>query len=124
MNRTIGKLKRLNPWLSIIAIGLAVLVFDCTAWAAKPKADGAKADGKTGEKTDAQADSTETKPAPAPKISGPALPPNLNLASLRLKALDTLYELDLSIDQLNQLKTAAAGAATSQSRARRKEFRN
>ena len=44
------------------------------------------------------------------------VPADLNLASLRIKALDALYEFDLSPDQLRIVRAAATGAASSQTR--------
>ncbi len=60
-----------------------------------------------------------SKPAAeaAPEFAPPALPEDPNLASLRVKALDQLYELDLSIEQLHDLRAVAAGAASTQQRA-------
>jgi hypothetical protein len=55
------------------------------------------------------------KEAPKPSAAtttGPRLPADLNLASMRVKALDELYELDLSVDQLKKLRTLAVGAAS------------
>lgn len=42
----------------------------------------------------------------------PRLPADLNLASMRVKALDEMYELDLSVDQLKKLRAMAAGAGS------------
>jgi hypothetical protein len=65
-----------------------------------------------------QAFAGKKKPKPAEPAApvGPPLPSDLNLASLRVKALDQLYELDLSPDQLKQLKETAAGAESHQTR--------
>jgi hypothetical protein len=51
------------------------------------------------------------KPKPAPRQAppGPELPSDLNIASLRVHAIDTLYELDLSPAQMNMLRTVADG---------------
>jgi hypothetical protein len=46
----------------------------------------------------------------------PALPADLNIASLRIHALDTLYELDMTRDQLNALRAAATNTASAQHR--------
>lgn len=46
----------------------------------------------------------------------PALPVDLNQASLRIHALDTLYDLDLSPAQLKALRAAAANTASTQTR--------
>jgi hypothetical protein len=48
--------------------------------------------------------------------AAPAMPADLNLASLRINALDTLYQLDLSPEQLHAMRLAAAGAASGQRR--------
>ena len=40
----------------------------------------------------------------------------MNDASLRVRALDTLYEFDFSVDQLNDLRTTASGGADSKKR--------
>ena len=53
------------------------------------------------------------KPKPAAKDAappGPELPSDLNSASLRVHAIDVIYELDLSPEQLKMLRTAADGA--------------
>jgi hypothetical protein len=46
----------------------------------------------------------------------PALPVDLNQASLRISALDTLYEFDLAPEQLRALKAAATKTASAQRR--------
>lgn len=53
-----------------------------------------------------------------PAAVGPKadLPADLNLACLRVRAMDTLYELDLSPAQLKALRTAAAGCASDAAR--------
>jgi hypothetical protein len=57
------------------------------------------------------------KPEPAaPEATHGALPADLNLASLRVSAMDTIYELDLSIDQIRSLRALAVGAASTESR--------
>jgi hypothetical protein len=60
------------------------------------------------------------KPGPAPAKPAPGagaeLPKDLNLASMRLHAVDTLYELDLSSEQLKALKESATGTASEQKR--------
>ncbi len=53
---------------------------------------------------------------PAAVVPLPALPTDLNLASLRANALATLYEFDLSPEQLKALRGAAAKTATSRKR--------
>jgi hypothetical protein len=64
------------------------------------------------------------KPKSAPKESEPAdiaqsvdLPDNVNLASLRVSAIDTIYEMDLSIAQLNLIRGLATETGDSESRA-------
>jgi hypothetical protein len=57
--------------------------------------------------------STDDDAAPP---AAPKLPADLNKASLRVTALDTLYELDLSIDQLRDLRDRAQGAASTRER--------
>ena len=44
------------------------------------------------------------KPKPQPQV---ALPADLNDLSLRITALETLYEFDFTVDKLNALKTLA-----------------
>jgi hypothetical protein len=44
------------------------------------------------------------------------LPADVNDASLRVSAMDTIYELDLSVQQLNVLRAAATGTAATTSR--------
>ena len=46
----------------------------------------------------------------------PALPADLNQASLRVSALGTLYDFDLAPEQLRSLRTAAAKTASTQHR--------
>jgi hypothetical protein len=48
------------------------------------------------------------KPKPQPQV---ALPPDLNDLSMRVTALETLYEFDLTVEQLNALKTLASDTA-------------
>jgi len=54
--------------------------------------------------------------APPPEPTHGALPADLNLASLRVSAMDTVYELDLSIDQIRALRALAVGSASTESR--------
>jgi hypothetical protein len=44
------------------------------------------------------------------------LPADVNDASLRISAMDTIYELDLSVQQLNALRAAATGTAATTKR--------
>jgi hypothetical protein len=61
------------------------------------------------------------KPGPAltsePTTEPFPIPADLNDLSLRATALTVLYELDLSLEQLRQLRTVASGAAESRPRA-------
>ena len=84
-----------------------------SAFAAKPKGEAkaaAKAEAANIEAAKVKAAASSTD------LPGPPLPADLNLASLRVKALDVLYELDLSTDQLKELRTAAGGAGSMQQR--------
>jgi hypothetical protein len=69
------------------------------------------------------------KPKPKPKPSAnpnqkddeaatpsAELPADLNLASMRLHAVDVIYELDLSTEQLAELRSASEGAASDRKR--------
>jgi hypothetical protein len=61
------------------------------------------------------------KPKPNPKDDEPAatpaeLPADLNLASMRLHAADVIYELDLSTEQISQLRSASEDAASDSKR--------
>ena len=85
-----NRLDQKRPRVVMLVIALAML------GAAKPKAKPAAA-----------------KPEPA---AGPELPKDLNLASLRVHAVDTLYELDLSPEQLGKLKAVAKETASKQKR--------
>jgi hypothetical protein len=56
-------------------------------------------------------------PKPKPKPQPPvALPTDLNDLSLRVTALETLYEFDFTVDQLNALKTLASDTAQKDAR--------
>lgn len=46
----------------------------------------------------------------------PSFPSDLNQASLRVQAMDTIYEFDLSSDQLKDFRIAANGSASQQQR--------
>jgi hypothetical protein len=70
------------------------------------------ANPKKGSKEAAKEAAKEAPKPSAPAIAGPRLPADLNLASMRVKALDVIYELDLSVEQLKGLRAAAAGAAS------------
>ena len=57
------------------------------------------------------------KPKPKQKEPPPSvLPADLNKASLRVHAMDMLYELDLSAEQLKMLRSAADGTADDRDR--------
>jgi len=49
---------------------------------------------------------------------GPIMPTDLNQISLRVQALQTIYEFDLSPEQLRDLRAAAGGSASNQQRAK------
>jgi hypothetical protein len=53
------------------------------------------------------------KPKPQPQV---ALPADLNDLSLRITALETLYEFDFTVEQLNALKTLASDTAQKDAR--------
>jgi hypothetical protein len=92
--------------VACVAIGSPV------AWAGKPN--------KKKQDADPDPPPAATPPPPAAaeeRTKGPALPPNVNLASLRLAAMQTLYELDASPEQLKAVKGAAAGLADPAERA-------
>ena len=78
--------------LPFLARGVLVLLMACFLVGAKKKESDA-------------ADPTKT----AALAASVALPADLNIASLRVAALDTIYQLDLSAAQLHLLKTAAVG---------------
>jgi hypothetical protein len=85
---------------SITAL-LACVVFSAPAWCKKPKG------------AEPPADPEPTQPESTPTSPGSILPSDLNIASMRISALDTLYEFDLSPDQLEIFAAAiplAAGA--------------
>jgi hypothetical protein len=107
-----------DNWLWAITV-LGLLCIPCQlVWAAKPKDKEAKAEAKAeaAQQEAAQQEAAQKDGAAATTISGPPLPGDLNDASLRLRALDTMYELDLSVDQLKALRQAATGAASTQHR--------
>jgi hypothetical protein len=56
---------------------------------------------------------TKPKPKPQPQV---ALPTDLNDLSLRITALQTLYEFDFTVEQLNTLKTLASETAQKDAR--------
>jgi hypothetical protein len=59
----------------------------------------------------------KAKPAPKPvPAAGAELPKDLNAASMRIRAVDTIYELDLSSEQLKALQDAADGTASDRKR--------
>jgi hypothetical protein len=95
-------------WVCLAAAIAAVSVAS-TAFAAKP----GKGEGKA---VKAEAADAAAKAETPPTLPGPPLPDDLNLASLRVHAIDILYELDLSVEQLNELRSQAAGAASDQKR--------
>ena len=102
-----------KPWCSrvilrAVALTAAASIIWSQAFAAKPKP-------KPAPKPE------PAKESPATDTLGPALPDDLNLASLRVKALDLLYELDLSNEQLKELRVAASGTGSTQHRAAAKE---
>ncbi len=89
--------------IACVASGLVgVTLMSGQALAAKPKKPGSKP---------APVAEPDTNDKPAPP-----LPADLNLASLRVKALDQLYELDLSVDQLKVLRAAATVGGSTQQR--------
>lgn len=90
--------------LRALAFAAAMSIICGQAFAANPK-KGSKEAAK------------ETPKPSAPIIAGPRLPADLNLASMRVKALDELYEFDLSVEQLKGLRAAAAGAASTRASA-------
>jgi len=90
--------------LRAIAFAAAMSIISGQSFAANPK-KGPKEAAK------------ETPKPTAPAIAGPRLPADLNLASMRVKALDELYEFDLSIEQLKGLRAAATGAASTRASA-------
>jgi hypothetical protein len=97
-------------FLLSILLMIGLLCAPCQwACAAKPKEAKAEAPAQA---------KTETTPdvAAPPTVSGPPLPADLSDASLRLRALDTMYELDLSVDQLKALRQAATETASTQHR--------
>jgi hypothetical protein len=55
-------------------------------------------------------------PGDSPAHAAPELPADVNQANLRVAALDALYELDLSVDQLHDLQKLARDAASGRSR--------
>jgi hypothetical protein len=56
------------------------------------------------------------EPPPAAAPTHASLPADLNLASLRVSAMDTIYELDLSIEQIHALRANAVGTASTTAR--------
>ncbi len=90
-------------WLSAIVrmagVAAVVTMIWSQAVAANPK------------KPPKEAPKEAAKPTPT-STPAPRLPTDLNQASMRVKALDELYELDLSVDQLKKLRALAAGAAS------------
>ncbi len=58
----------------------------------------------------------EKEPPAQPAAPGPALPSDLNEASMRVTAVDTIYQLDLSEAQLHVLRKAADGTASDSAR--------
>ncbi len=56
------------------------------------------------------------EPAPGNAAAVVELPADINDASLRVNALDTIYEFDLSIEQLNALRLAASGTSAEKTR--------
>ncbi len=90
-------------WLSAIVrmagVAAVVTMIWSQAVAANPK------------KPPKEAPNEAAKPTPT-STPAPRLPTDLNQASMRVKALDELYELDLSVDQLKKLRALAAGAAS------------
>jgi hypothetical protein len=90
-------------WLSAIVRMAGVAAVVTMIWnqavAANPK------------KPPKEAPKEAAKPTPT-STPAPRLPTDLNQASMRVKALDELYELDLSVDQLKKLRAMAAGAAS------------
>jgi hypothetical protein len=101
---TIRKPWRSTAILRAVALAAAASIICGQAFAAKPKP-------KPAPKPE------PAKESPATDTPGPALPDDLNLASLRVKALDLLYELDLSNEQLKDLRVAASGTGSTQHRA-------
>jgi hypothetical protein len=104
--------RRMSFWIATIA----AIAMCFPALAAKPPKGGGKApksDAKTDTSKDANEATAKSNTATSP---GPPLPNDLNIASLRVHAIDTLYELDFSTDQLKELRAAAAGTASDQHR--------
>ena len=71
------------------------------------------ASGKTPAENSAPTPPAATNPATVPI---PALPADLGRASLQVSALDTLYEFDLSLEQLKTVKAAAAKTVSTKHR--------
>lgn len=94
---------RVHAIVRLIVFTAAISIAGAQAFAANPKKvpkDPAKEPAK------------ETAKPVAKGLVGPKLPADLNLASMRVKALDELYELDLSTEQLKAFRAAASGAAS------------
>jgi hypothetical protein len=79
----------------LIAGILALIALQCPCASAKPKND----------------PENDT-----PSVPSPQLPSDVNQANLRVAALDTLYELDLSVDQLRSLQKLARDAGSARPR--------
>jgi hypothetical protein len=105
-------LLRCSLLLRIAALVAFVFATFEMANAAKPKQQEAKADTSKAEAAKQDA----ATPEATPSNSGSPLPGDLNDASLQLRALDMMYELDLSTDQLKALAQAAGGTASKQHR--------